>query len=315
MFRFKLYTTFLGLLLLTTAASAGVGSSGGGNAVVCRSGDGRILKATLLDLFEAEARGLKLLPPLGSITAEYRRALKNIRANILMDVEPTVEDEERFEGNIASFEQADEELPPVGDIGETVQIPANCKIEQLAIYDDTASDLPVRVSKEIWPHLNAMNQVALYTHEIIFRDYRNVFPLESSANLREIIGRLFSKDFPLFPVDTGMPSFAYECEGNVFPRELKFYMYTPSDRPDVRVFRIYQLEGRDLYIPIDFERDLNRVENFKRIDAGILKNDFIYADFVPETQGLLDIRHIPRDRTKPSMRYPVFSCHNLSKIN
>ncbi len=312
MYRFKFHVTFLNFLWLTTAVNAGVGSSGGANAVVCRNDQGQILKATLLDLFEAEARGLQLLPPLTSITAEYRRALKNLRANILMDIEPTVEDEERFERNIASFEQVEGELEPVGDIGETVEIPLNCKIEQLAIYDDTASELPVRVSKEIWSHLSAMNQVALYAHEIIFRDFRSVFPLESSAGLREIVGRLFSEDLPLFPVDTGVPSFAKKCKGGVFPRELEFYMYTPNDRPGVRIIRLYRLEGRDLYIPIDFERNLDRFENLKKVEAGVLKNDFVFADFDPETREIQTISYIPKDssRTNPPRHYAVAGCFN-----
>src|SRR4051812_1074476 len=68
-------------IIAASAASAGVGSSGGGKAVVCRDAlSGSIQTAELLDLYEATARyGLTVRPDSGNMGTEYSRTLDEIR--------------------------------------------------------------------------------------------------------------------------------------------------------------------------------------------------------------------------------------------
>src|SRR5687768_15205585 len=59
--------------------AAGVGSSGGGFAVVCRSTDGTIESAQLLDLYEGQARGDRYRQPTGNLSQDYAIYLQYIR--------------------------------------------------------------------------------------------------------------------------------------------------------------------------------------------------------------------------------------------
>src|SRR4051812_28042212 len=66
----------IGMYFFSSTTYAGVGSSGGGYAVVCRTPSGEIQQATLLDLYEVQSKpGVTLIPSSGDLYQDYARVV------------------------------------------------------------------------------------------------------------------------------------------------------------------------------------------------------------------------------------------------
>jgi hypothetical protein len=257
----------LGLILLgilfASQTYAGVGSSGGGLAVVCRDPQGVIESAELLDLYEGVARDhLTIVSPLDSVEAEYLYFTQEIR-HVVGDTRPVDQSvvsafDQIMDGSF-HFLPAGAHPAPTCDMGSTIPVPPGCDIEQLATYDDQTNIIDV--DSEIWSALNTVNQGALIAHETLYRDYR-VAGDQTSENVRRLVALLFSTTPPA-PETDGVPQSAYTCwaasaqqsgssdmgtSGNT-----AFYLYSDPRNPGQTVLRFAILLARDTLGPVDVE--------------------------------------------------------------
>lgn len=80
----KTYTGRIIAGILTLAANSafggGVGSTGGGHAVVCRDPAGQVTSVELLDLYDARAGGVSLRTATGDIYQDYAIFLTHLRS-------------------------------------------------------------------------------------------------------------------------------------------------------------------------------------------------------------------------------------------
>ena len=58
------------------------------------------------------------------------------------------------------------ELHLLFDFGETVKLPANCQLRQIAIYNDKEKTL--QIAKDLWEQLDSINKAALIQHELYY---------------------------------------------------------------------------------------------------------------------------------------------------
>jgi hypothetical protein len=245
----------LSLLALIATANAGVGTSGGGGAVVCRDANGNIRQAMLLDLYEGVVRdGLTMRAPLGSLDLEWTAYTQELRSIVGDERQVT-------ESNLATFHEQFNEfyhfLPigvkpePTGDFGATVDVPSGCAIEQLAHYHDDTNIIDV--DSEIWSALDSLNQGALDAHEVLYREYRQAGD-QTSQNVRRLIARLFSTT-PPGPESSGVPENANDCwatqdTGPQRSGDTEFYIYPDPDDSSQTVLQFTAILDRHTLGPI-----------------------------------------------------------------
>jgi hypothetical protein len=184
----------IGLLFASPSYAAGVGSSGGGLAVVCRDSYGSITGAELLDLYEGTTRDhLTLVSPLNSLEAEYLYFTQELRhaAGDPRPVDQSVIDEfnELINGSLNFLPQG-QHLVPACALGPTIPAPPMCDIEQLADYNDQTN--VIDVDSEIWSALDYVNQGAFLAHETLDRTACE----RGSENVRRLVAQLFSTTPP-----------------------------------------------------------------------------------------------------------------------
>lgn len=191
--------TILGALITTfatTLASAGAVNGGGGIAVVCRDLSGQILKAELLDLYEAKRRGLVLMPACKMLDCYNLFMERWIRYNgaTPMD-EPDEVVQKYIDAMLARtyFTKPGEMLPRTSDY-TTEPPPQGCSYEQAAYFDDKT--VKTSVQTEIWEHLDDQNRMALLAHELIFYNYRLLYKHRTSDVARILTGQFFSTTPP-----------------------------------------------------------------------------------------------------------------------
>ncbi len=232
-------------LSANSAFAAGVGSSGGGKAVVCRSAaDQAIESATVLDLYEAvHQHGLQLRPAIGSTEDELMRVLAEFR-NSTENTPDSWSNQNLMKANkiIRNFQLTPGVLKSIADVGNTIALPRECSLEQLAIYQDKTEKLSVNL--DIWNALDSMNQAALLAHEVIYRQQRIDGGDTTSEVTRRMVGLLFSTTPPpakrtLLLDDT---PFCVSSD-NVSQRRTHFYVSSqPSTRESTLTFDV--LGGR-----------------------------------------------------------------------
>ncbi len=171
----------------------GVGSSGGGKAVVCRNPKTlQVESAKLLDLYEATHKfGLQLRPPQSSMENELFEFLTNYNRSTQDHPAPVTDyDVDHITQTVPVFQFKKGELADVADVGSTVSLPTGCQLEQLAVYNDDTNKL--FVDEEIWDSLDSMNRAALIAHELIYRQQRVEGGQKTSELARRLVGLLFS---------------------------------------------------------------------------------------------------------------------------
>lgn len=196
------FSLVLGTLLGTSPAIAdgevlGVGSTGGGFAIVCRDSHGGVSSATLLDIYEATfVHGQTLIKSSGDLVKDYTTALQAYltlaKKDEALRQEAVADFLKTFIDRIIFISPPDE-LPPIQDLGGEVNIPHACGLEQVALYMDDTSQL--YVSQEIWDHMDTLNKAALLHHEILYEQMRKDGE-RNSKRVRKIVGQIFSKKTP-----------------------------------------------------------------------------------------------------------------------
>jgi hypothetical protein len=261
------------LFLTTGSAIAGVGSSGGGFALVCRQADGRIGNAILLDLYEAQVRlGLKLPRASGSLERDYLRSITNsyrLKGNDPSQLRPTLDNLRDF-FRLVKMTKAGERLPRLNDLGEISPLPRGCHLEQLAIFYD-AKPIVVRIDSEIWKALDSLSQAALVSHELYYRRER-IDKEPTSETTRALVGRIYAAS-GVVPTLAGVPRDALSCSAvhpsdyyvmNVDPKtggksmtstRLTIFFAYPLLSPQGQGYRLqfYQWVGRSMVSKTAFD--------------------------------------------------------------
>ena len=165
----------LGIIALAfiQAAEAGPRVIGnGGDAVVCRTPDGAIKSAELLDFYEARIlRQMNItLQPQASLQENLDLILLRIgqKDSQLLKVVNVYLEKFMTETRFLSGT----ELIDIPD-SEHIAVPKNCQVEQLAIQSAPKfpNDPYYTINKDIWDHLDSANQAGLVMHEILYRHY------------------------------------------------------------------------------------------------------------------------------------------------
>jgi hypothetical protein len=245
---------FLFLALFSLTAHAGTSSGGGGVGVRCVLPNGKSTLETL-DIHEAKLKGLNFvsLPnneeeaiELGSrlmanhyfagyftYVGEYQKFLKE---RIFEKIFKGDSIQESDTGGLI-YQKEVSHLDLSNDYGK-YSIAPNCHLEQIAYFDDSASTL--FLNKSVFSEMDYLNQVAMFTHEIIYFLDRNYPSLHddldpntprTSEITRYFTGKLFSTIPPLskLRVLEGTPHIMCE-NGTQDPQEFtEFRVFPNSD--------------------------------------------------------------------------------------
>ena len=123
-----LFFVFMTLSSLSQHSMAGNGSGGGGFAITCRSAQGKIERAELLDLYEARTIfNRTLIASNGNTKDDYLAAVKNMKT--LRSDAPSVESASiTFDGYYKAFEFVKAgKVPKMNDMGEVPPAPTGCR--------------------------------------------------------------------------------------------------------------------------------------------------------------------------------------------
>jgi hypothetical protein len=184
------------LVSLSTLCFAGVDSSGGGNAVVCRDSRQKIVSAEWLDLYEGKAiYKFLLLPNADSAVFQFENAWKKL---ICRNPQfPFLCHPPAIQGTLEML-PVNVVLEPINDSYQ-VFIPKGCKIEQTARY---VNQDKILVVSEIWAALDEQSRAALMLHESIYAGMR-VLGETDSRRSRLAVGAAFSVGTIDTPNDQG----------------------------------------------------------------------------------------------------------------
>jgi len=250
----------------TVAAQAGPGLSGGGQGVVCRSPDGKVVSAELLDL--AEAREYFVLEAKIHPDSESYLAIASQYADMLDSSIPTAEPAIRWSTSINGQLKASgydlnpgillsknqksravwdsvnridkEKLLIPGDNFKMIAIEdshprvapssAGCGIEQIATFSD--GDGKIRIIGNVWVKLDTVNKAALLIHEALYQSLRQDGE-DSSDRTRKTVGYIFSGMQFQWILD-GLPNRFLMCWTTDPAHQFRFAVY-PGDADLVNV--------------------------------------------------------------------------------
>ena len=161
--------TSLALCGVSLADVRNVGN--GGDVVVCRDGQNKILSVELLDFYEGRVlNGRHPLPMDGDTDALVEIALQR-----LGKVNPTRQ--ARYAKWAKSFHEEAAYIPNANlvDIDDSrhIVLPAGCTISQIAIQRPIREGIEKKryvINDDLWKELNPLNQAGLILHELIYRE-------------------------------------------------------------------------------------------------------------------------------------------------
>lgn len=198
-------------------AMAGVSTSGGGYAVVCRNMQGAVERIELLDLFEArKIHGLTLIKSTGSMDEDLLNSVRNtynLQAGQpgIADANKWILDQNRrrFESMIV-WVSSPAQLPKANDLGSVDKVikllaGTSCKLEQIAWMDDKITKL--YVLRELWDKMDPLNRAALMKHEQAYYHSRRyvLLPETTSESIRLFVGLIFASN-KMFGAKYGIPA-------------------------------------------------------------------------------------------------------------
>jgi len=199
--------------LSTINAFAGVSTSGGGYAVVCRDKSKSILSTELLDIVEGRLKyKLNMAEASGSAIKDYTQSVENIY--FLQTGKPFVDcgleicnPSKNFSNflNIVDWVDSKDQLTFVHDIGNASEVIASlekgCDIEQVAIFNDISGR--VQIAKQSWEKMDSLSQAALIQHELVYRESRKFYllPESTSEHTRLTTALMFSVGLPVTTSD------------------------------------------------------------------------------------------------------------------
>jgi hypothetical protein len=260
---------FLAPFLLSSslglAMTAGGISDGGGNAVVCRDANHKIISAQLLDLYEAENYwGLALrktdpaqsvldaaldaaklidmggggADPTAILSESLNGALVRRDVQILPMLDPQiVEEGVTYDNQNKHLLPTGVTLPALDDSKNVVEpedffLPNSCSIERLALYVDSTERLSI--VSDIWSQMDSLNQAALLVHESLYRQMRSDGET-TSERTRLAVGHAFAGDRFTSILD-GIPSSTLLCISNEDKPAYRFALYSTLDGNTVLQF-------------------------------------------------------------------------------
>jgi hypothetical protein len=251
--RAQIGTGVLGVLSLLLSASAlasvGVGSSGGGAGVVCREANNKIKSVEVLDLYEARKAGLELMPSTGILLTDYINATMSFRKTVGDRRPADVELVRSFESSFKSlvFSKPGQELPRLFDEGPHASIPADCDIEQIAIWHSSGV---VQVSTDLWAGLSTLDQAALLFHEPIYQMLRDNGEV-TAVTTRNFVAHIFSaRGLP--PERAGFLTGAFTCgalTGAESTDGLIFWLYKDVSKPQSTFLKLEEVMGHYVEVP------------------------------------------------------------------
>jgi hypothetical protein len=220
---------FLGCRPALAETKLGGNSDGGGNAVVCRDAQDNVVSAEMLDLFEA--RLIHDRVPNVDPNKDYFELAREVALRIdeggsgrdmlsLSTLREGGPGGRILERNMSFFPQvrwawtdqdvrlAKRVMRVVPGVGlkkimdyDSPFIPKNCKVEQLAVYQDKTERL--LVAGEIWEKMDNVNRAALLVHEGVYKGHRRA-GATNSDRARWMVGLAFSS-YPFEWILKGIP--------------------------------------------------------------------------------------------------------------
>lgn len=192
------------------------GSEGGngGHGVLCQTPNGETLE--VLDIFFMKRHGME--PDFGEPSLSMNGKILNVlgRLERLDKVASAhyLQESVHFQSD-AVFQ--DTPLPLLNDVGESVPIPTNCKLVQIAIQKGPSPHL-YYVDKNLWDKLDVNNQISLILHEAAYWDAIRIGHT-SSMKTRRFIAALLDK--------TTLPDYT-PTRFFQFIARLNFFYHLPS---------------------------------------------------------------------------------------
>jgi len=209
-------------------------TSGGGDAVVCRDKNKIIIRAILLDIYEATNRyNLILMQSTGLLEEDYIRSVENTYK--LQGFEQAFSEFEAKQSlnrffKIVHYTFPGEKLPDIPDAGESVPLPEGCVLEQVAIFDDVGNY--IKIDHEIWTAFDSLNKAALISHEFFYK-YERGFNEKTSEGTRSTVAHVYSAQGMLLSAKDSIPDDSPLCMasdlngGEIYLQEKTsaFYVY------------------------------------------------------------------------------------------
>lgn len=183
---------------ISFAFARGGVDGGGGNAVVCRDNQNKIISAKMLDLYEGEV--------LHGLT--YEDLEEDNLDNELKKLLESIYGKENSQSSYWLFKSIKDNLKllpkgvalkPIDDSGHII-IPEGCKIEQVANFYNLTN---IYIVSDIYNAFSPLDKLALILHEAIFFEERESF-VKDSKYTRRVVAHLLSKGFKPEPVFEGV---------------------------------------------------------------------------------------------------------------
>lgn len=186
----KAISGFISVALFSVWANAGVGSSGGGAAAVCRNGNAEILSAQMLDLYEGHViYGYQYPEQELDADTELRNALSRFDYSPFLKA-LVIENINRVQESFAFLpEGVGINTPPDLGADSAVVVPEGCRIEAAGYYQ---TDGRLLVSRAVYRKLSQRNRAAFILHEALYRIARERSGHKDSALSRRLVAALFS---------------------------------------------------------------------------------------------------------------------------
>ena len=217
---------------------------GGGNAVVCRDENKKIISARMLDLFEGEILyDLEFVPFEGSINKKIDELNKMIIGTnpIGSYPSPPIANASKY----FKFLPKGVALRPVDD-SRHIFIPYDCKVEQVA--HSYAADR-IYIVTDIYEKFSELDKLALVLHESIYSLEKRLYFKENSRYARRIVSHLASKDFQpenIFKGIMGGPG-QYMCSTRIPDGKRNHTLFWAYKENEMWVLQFIILNGHNVY--------------------------------------------------------------------
>jgi len=191
---------FLGISFLVSGSSwAGVGSSGGGLALVCRDSNHDVTKAQMVDVLEAKSYRLTI-PTDTNAKDEMgliEEALANVKwspqeinyaKSLLSRISELFNNE-----NSVHYDGKRKILAPTNDYGtlHIIEQDEGCNFEQVG-HEDNGK---LYINDAIYNHFDILNRAAFKLHEVVYETQRNALSALTSENSRHMVALMLAHRF------------------------------------------------------------------------------------------------------------------------
>lgn len=203
--------TLLIVALINPIAFAGPSTAGGGWAVSCPVSPVEKSHIEMLDIYEGrQIDSMVIATASGSLETDYLASVE--RANL-------------YQGHVADFEGAKEKarldlirffrraqfvdlalnLPLALDLGHHSAIEPNCRLIQVAHWDDESS--AIIILRSAWDQMDSLNRAALVQHEVYYH-FMRMLNDQNSGLARRTVAHMFAVE-GVTPINTGLNNESY----------------------------------------------------------------------------------------------------------